>query len=204
MTHAARNLSRGEVWGFAATLAAAVLLALIIVPSLAAESKKGKIISAGNAKVTIQDLDGKSHTFAVTKDAKITRDGKAAKLEQLVKGDSATVTTELKESEVFASAIDAVSQKSAVAAGPETASLLAGPHNGTVVSAGQGKLKIRGEDGKTEKSFDVAADAKITRDGKAAKLEDLMKDDSVKVTTELKGTKEVATVIEGKGSKKKE
>lgn len=200
MTRAAHNLSRGEMWGFAVTLAAAVMVVVVLVPSLAAESKKGKILSAGNAKVTIQDLDGKSHTYAVAKDAKITRDGKAAKLEQLVKGDSADVTTELKESELIATAINAVSSKSAADVTP-AALLPASHHLGTVLSAGQGKLKILGEDGKTEKSFDVAADAKITRDGKAAKLEDLVKEDSVKVTTEIRGTKEVATAIEGKGKK---
>jgi biopolymer transport protein ExbD len=67
---------------------------------------------------------------------------------------------------------------------------------GTVVKAGDGKLTIADKD-KKEHSCSVAKDAKITCDGKVCKLEDLKKDVKVKVTTEGKGDKAMATKIEG-------
>jgi len=76
------------------------------------------------------------------------------------------------------------------------AAALADAHEGVVVKAGAGKLTMTDKDGKNEHSHDVAADAKISRDGKDCRLEDLKKGDKVKVTTEKKGGKEAATRIE--------
>jgi len=59
-------------------------------------------------------------------------------------------------------------------------------HSGVVVSAEGGKLTMSDKDGKNEHSHDVAADAKISCDGKACKLEDLKKGASVKVTIKEK------------------
>ena len=59
-------------------------------------------------------------------------------------------------------------------------------HSGVVVSAADGKLTMTDKDGKNEHSHDVAADAKISCDGKECKLEDLKKGTSVKVTTKDK------------------
>jgi len=59
-------------------------------------------------------------------------------------------------------------------------------HSGVVVSAGEGKLTMSDKDGKNEHTHDVAADAKVSCDGKACKLEDLKKGASVKVTTKDK------------------
>jgi hypothetical protein len=64
---------------------------------------------------------------------------------------------------------------------------------GKVVSAtagsngADGKLVITDNDGQNEKSHNVGAAAKITLDGKAAKLGDLKKGDSVKVTMDDAG-----------------
>jgi hypothetical protein len=60
-------------------------------------------------------------------------------------------------------------------------------HDGTVVSAIGGKLVMVDKDGKNEHSHTVGATAKVTLDGKAAKLEDLKKGDTVKVTTDEGG-----------------
>ena len=69
-------------------------------------------------------------------------------------------------------------------------------HEGMVVKAGDGKLTMTDKDGKNEHTHDVAADAKISCDGKDCKLEDLKKGTKVKVTTAKKGDKTAATKIE--------
>src|SRR5262245_8984896 len=73
-----------------------------------------------------------------------------------------------------------------------------GTHTGKVVKAAGGKLTMTGKDGKTEHSHEVTADAKITCDGKACKLEDLLKGYEVTVTIEKRAGKLVATKLEGK------
>jgi len=70
-------------------------------------------------------------------------------------------------------------------------------HSGVVVSAGAGKLTMSDKDGTNEHSHDVAANAKISCDGKECKLEDLKKGSSVKVTTKDKK----AVKIEAKTAK---
>ena len=54
-------------------------------------------------------------------------------------------------------------------------------HDGTVVSVTDTKLTMADKDGK-EHSHDVGLEAKITVDGKDAKLADLRKGDKIKVT----------------------
>jgi hypothetical protein len=56
-------------------------------------------------------------------------------------------------------------------------------HEGTVVSAAEGKLVMTDKTGANEHTHMIGADAKITCDGKACKLTDLKKGDKVKVTT---------------------
>jgi hypothetical protein len=60
-------------------------------------------------------------------------------------------------------------------------------HEGFVVSVAEGKLTMADKDGKNEHSHAIAATTKITLDGKAAKLADLKKGDSVKVTAGADG-----------------
>lgn len=71
---------------------------------------------------------------------------------------------------------------------------------GMVVSAAGGKLVAADKD-KTELKFTVAPDAKITIDGKAAKLEDLKRGTFVRLTTK-KDDKTVAMTIEAKTKEK--
>jgi Cu/Ag efflux protein CusF len=92
----------------------------------------------------------------------------------------------------------------AVAAGlvafatPALADEKEGTHEGKVVKAEKGKLTMTDKDGKKEHSHDIGADAKITMDGKEAKLEDLKAGTMVKVTAEKKGDKVVVTKVEAK------
>lgn len=69
-------------------------------------------------------------------------------------------------------------------------------HEGLVVKVADGKLTMTDKDGKKEHTHNLAKDARITLDGKAAKLEDLKKGFKVKVTTEGKGENATATKIE--------
>lgn len=59
-------------------------------------------------------------------------------------------------------------------------------HEGTVVSAAEGKLVMTDKNG-NEHSHDVGATAKITLDGKASKITDLKKGYKVTVTTDDAG-----------------
>jgi hypothetical protein len=70
-------------------------------------------------------------------------------------------------------------------------------HQGTVVKAANGKLTMKHKDGGAEHSHTLAPDAKVTIDGKPAKLEDLKAGYSITVTTKP-GDKTVATKIEAK------
>jgi hypothetical protein len=73
--------------------------------------------------------------------------------------------------------------------------LAADTHEGKVASAGDGKLVIVDKNGDSEE-FEVSPKAKITRNEKAADLEDIQEGDLVKVTVSRKGTTFVAVVIE--------
>jgi hypothetical protein len=75
-----------------AVLALAVLASQ---PVLAAgeDVHEGMVVKAGGAKLTMtMKGEEKEHTHAVAKDAKITLDGKATKLEELKKGYHVAVT----------------------------------------------------------------------------------------------------------------
>jgi len=72
----------------------------------------------------------------------------------------------------------------------------AGTHDGYVVKAGDGKLTMTTAKGAREQhTHMVAADAKITCDGKECKLEDLKAGDHIKVTEEKTGDKKAVTKI---------
>jgi hypothetical protein len=60
-------------------------------------------------------------------------------------------------------------------------------HEGTVVSAAEGKLVMTDKEGKNEHTHMVAAATKVTLDGKDAKLADLKRGDGVKVTMDPEG-----------------
>jgi hypothetical protein len=60
-------------------------------------------------------------------------------------------------------------------------------HEGLVVSAAEGKLVMSDKDGKNEHTLMVPTGTKVTLDGKDARLPDLKKGDSVKVTADPEG-----------------
>jgi len=72
-------------------------------------------------------------------------------------------------------------------------------HEGIVVKAGDGKLTMTLAGGKNQHTHDVAKNAKITLDGKQAKLEELKEGMSVTVAT---NDSNVATAIEARSPKR--
>ena len=58
---------------------------------------EGTVVKAADGKLTIQDKDKKEHSCEVAKDAKITCDGKACKLDDLKKGVKVKVTVKDKK-----------------------------------------------------------------------------------------------------------
>jgi co-chaperonin GroES (HSP10) len=77
------------------TVLAVVALLVAVTPALAADkTHEGKIVKAGDGKLTMSDEKGENkHTHIVKPGTAITRDGKECKLEDLKEGDHVTVTT---------------------------------------------------------------------------------------------------------------
>lgn len=77
---------------------------------------------------------------------------------------------------------------------PTTAAApVAKPHIGKVVSVAEGNLVMADKDGKNQHTHAITATAKITLDGKAAKLIDLKPGDTVRVTMTSEG---IVTVVD--------
>jgi DNA-binding protein YbaB len=74
----------------------------------------GVVASIGDGKITVT-VDGKDQVLAVAKDADVTSDGKACKLEDLKKGESVAVTLKKNADSTVATKVEA---KSAAAAAP--------------------------------------------------------------------------------------
>lgn len=78
---------------FSRALAILALTGCLALVAIAAEKHEGKVVEASQNKLTMTDMDGSNqHSHAVATNAKITRDGKTAKLEDLKKGDTVDVT----------------------------------------------------------------------------------------------------------------
>ncbi len=97
---------------FAMSLAALTLAWLVATCVIAAQSYDGTVESAGAGKIGIKDSNGTIHEFAVDAGAKITLDGKDAKLDAIQAGASATVVTEVKDNQTVAVTIMARSKLS--------------------------------------------------------------------------------------------
>jgi len=72
-------------------------------------------------------------------------------------------------------------------------------HEGTVVSAAEGKLVMTDKDGKNEHTHMVATATKVTLDGKDAKLIELKKGDAVKVMMDPEGKVVAISATRAKG-----
>jgi acyl CoA:acetate/3-ketoacid CoA transferase alpha subunit len=82
---------------FLLSIGVATVMAIAPVAA-AADTLEGTVISAGEGTVVMQDQDGKTmHEIGVAPEALITRDGEEARLENLVIGDLATITTEKRD-----------------------------------------------------------------------------------------------------------
>jgi len=93
-----------------------LLLAFLVVLGssasvLAREVHVGKIVFAADGKLMISDQDDTNEVFVVAEDAKITRNGKAARLTDLAQGDAVTVTAHRKEGKLVATEIAATTGK---------------------------------------------------------------------------------------------
>ena len=77
-----------------AVLAVMALLVFVGTAIAADKTHEGKIVKAGDGKLTMSDEKGENkHTHIVKPGTPITRDGKECKLEELKEGDHVTVTT---------------------------------------------------------------------------------------------------------------
>jgi hypothetical protein len=83
---------------------------LAVAQTMAAEAVEGTIESAGSGKISIKDKNGTVRRFDVDSAAKITLDGKAAKLDALGVGSTASITTESKNNKTVAVMIEARSK----------------------------------------------------------------------------------------------
>lgn len=185
-------------------LLALAVSAISVAQIFAAGMSYGQILTAGSSHITIREQQtGEDWTFRVVPNAKIVRNGEAARLEQLVAGDQAMVITGpgLAASAITAqSGLAPATVKSSVEDPPPTTH----EYQGSFVAMKAEEITFRDQDGKTQRSFPVDEKAKITRDGKSAKLEDLKSGDRLKITTEERlQLKEVATVIEATSQSQK-
>jgi hypothetical protein len=90
------------------------LLMLVTAPAMAAlDMLEGTVIAADEGKLIMQDQDGKRmHTLDIASEVKVTRDGREARLENLMAGDWAKITTEKRlPVQTVVVAIDARSSK---------------------------------------------------------------------------------------------
>ena len=75
------------------------------------QTHSGTIVSVNGAKLTMADANENEATFTVDETAKITLDGKPAKLQDLKKGQAVKVTTQKSNGETVAVKIEAKSAK---------------------------------------------------------------------------------------------
>jgi len=91
-------------------IASVLPLAIVIMgASVALDPHVGKIVSAGNGKITIVVQQGNNQTYDVAADAQIMLNGAPVKLEKLTMGDEAKLTIESKNSRQVVTKIDAMS-----------------------------------------------------------------------------------------------
>ena len=97
-----------RILALGASLAVAAFVGTAVAEDKAADNTHtGIVVSAADGKLTMTGKNGKEHSHAVAKDAKITCDGKDCKLEDLKKGQTVTVTIEKQGDENVATRIEA-------------------------------------------------------------------------------------------------
>jgi hypothetical protein len=81
------------MWRFLIMLTAAVLMSAIVTDEVRAEVVAGKVSVAGQGQIAIVAKNGDTKQFEVADEAKITLNGKPAKLSDIELGDVVTLTT---------------------------------------------------------------------------------------------------------------
>jgi hypothetical protein len=136
------------------------------------ETAEGTFVSAEKDKITIAaGADKKEWSAAITADTKITRDGKAAKWDELKKEDKVKVTYTGKDKDAKATEITAT---------PAAAPPVPTPVDATVTKAGDKATDITIKAG--DKDYTLDDKTKITVDGKEGKPADVKKDMKGKAT----------------------
>jgi len=167
---------------------------------------EGKIVRIEGNKIVMTDKDGKNeHTHTLAADARVSLDGKDAKLTDLKKDQMVRVTTK-EGDQTQAVRIEALDKnrdfdKSGTDKNPPELNLLVladdkkdnkdnkdnptdkNTHEGKILRIEGNKIVMADKDGKNEHTHTLAADAKVMCDGKECKLTDLKKDQQVRVTT---------------------
>lgn len=83
-----------------------VLVLFVSTPAWAASSHQGKVVAAGNGKLTMTDMTGgNQHTHDVSADAKVTCEGQPCSLSSLQAGDVITVTLDEKDGKMVVTEI---------------------------------------------------------------------------------------------------
>jgi hypothetical protein len=158
------------------------------VAALSAEDGKeachdGTIVKITSSELVMKSKDNKEHTHTLSPETTMTLDGKDCKVADLKAGLKIRVTTP-DAAKAAVSHIEAINKNTT----------FAHTQDGTVVSSTSSKLVMSDAGGK-EHSCRVAADTKITCDGKVCKASDLKPAMKVRVTTKKSDDGE-ATVIE--------
>lgn len=148
-------------------------------------NRDGTMVRVTGGELTMMDEQGKEHKHPLAADVKVTCDTKTCTVADLKAGMRIRVTTD-EAAPHAASRIEALDKDAAFASSS---------HDGKVVSITGNKLVMTNMGDKGEKTCTLAADAKVTCDGKLCKASDLKPGMRIRVTTES-GDAHAATHIE--------
>jgi len=159
-----------------ASLALALLLGAAALTAQAAEpvTHDGKVVSITGEKLVMTGKDGKEHSHALTKEAKLTLDGKACLAADLKAGTRIRVTTQGEGNSVV-SRIDGLDKNADFASSRQ---------DGKVVSVTGNKLVVMPTQGSEAQTYTLTTTANVTCDGKVCKVADLKPGLKVRVTLE--------------------
>jgi len=144
----------------------------------------GNVVTITGVKLVMTNKKGKEHSHALTSKAKITCDGKVCKAQDLKAGTKIRVTTQMNDAKVV-TRIEAIDKNES----------FVDTHDGEVVSITGSKLVMTGPLGKKEQTCTLAANVKITCDGKVCESSDLKPGMKIRVTSESE-TPHTASQIE--------
>lgn len=169
----------------AATLVLALLCgATALAKDAAPNTHDGKVVSITSDKLVMTNKEGQEHSHTYTADAKLTLDGKDCKAADLKAGTRIRVTT-AEGDKAVATKIEGIEKNA------DFASI---PQDGKFVSLTGNKLVMTGMENKTEQTCTLAADVKVTRDGKVCKTSDLKAGMRIRVTSASNASQEAIKI----------